>query len=735
MSVVVSLAALVFPAGATAAEPETPAAPAAAAAPAATEAPSAKPTAEPDNSGSSLKLLGGYPAAQAIDLKRGRDGLLRGTLVVPMRSEVNADGLEATYFPLGAAAAKAASVTLGPGFAQGLSKGRASSVTLVFTLPAGQSPDELSGIVELRPTRNGNAFGRQFELAVSSGGAPLDGISIQPEKVAIRVVGGLGEIGAPDNASAKVQLYGPGVPALFDGKAPSFNLLLRSDNGDEAHARLTELTQTGDPGRAVATVKVEGELGPGKFEGAAPLSSLSGEAPKLSVELESGNTFWLALLVVFVGAVAGGGLYLASNRRRRKALLRDQVKSLLAAYERTLEQMRAGHDGNVPLWTLGDYLGSERDKWYEVKWNAIADFDGAVRAIWSAIHWARDEDDLDEVNKQVEELRGRIIRWTAVARSIAALERAVELRPESLERQWRNQRTPADSARLLEQVRQIEPVDDKASKELIARIERQARWHVVMAEAWNARTLLALDMRADPAYGANDRDMLETLDLEALDRKAAPESERDAVEQIDLRLTLDGYMKKIRCTYRGDRGRLELAHARATDRLTEVDPALALTATAEVPAGAPGEGIAAMDFARAERKEIERPMLGDRLRGTDASDHDGKRIKVPASAIARRDAFWTAGIALVSSAAYMPTLYSPVWGTCLDYVGAFAAGFVGKAAISWAALPLFQSLRPSRRGGGPKTAAGGDPPDDGKAKKKEKDDPAGEGDEKPEPTA
>ena len=53
-------------------------------------------------------------------------------------------------------------------------------------------------------------------------------------------------------------------------------------------------------------------------------------------------------------------------------------------------------------------------------------------------------------------------------------------------------------------------------------------------------------------------------------------------------------------------------------------------------------------------------------------------------------------IALVSAAAYIPTFYTPTWGSWTDYVGAFAAGFLGKAAINWAALPLFQSLRPAK---------------------------------------
>lgn len=666
-----------------------------------------KPT-PPDNKDSSLLLLGGQSSAQTVTLSRDRDGTLRGELVLLVRSTKTADAIGVTYLPFGPAGAPAGAAELKPESDEDLEKDRASSITLVFTLPGEASPTDLSGIVVLQPRVNGEAAGKRFELAVTGAGPALKGVSIQPEKLEIDVVGGLGSWLAPDEESAKVQLYGPGVPSLLEERPPSFNLLLRSDHGAVVNARLTELKPTADSARATATVKIEGDLSPGKYEGAAPITSLSSDAPKLSLALESGNSFVLAALVVFIGALAGGAIYLASSRRRRKSLLRDEVKSLLDNYQHILARMPRDGDGEPLLWTLKDYLGKNRDEWYHVKWNAVPDFDGAVQTIWSDIHWARNDDDLDEVAKQVAELRARIVRWITVANNIASLAQVTKLDPHSIAgEEWKECETPLDTMRLLAQIREIEPPDDKASKELTARIKRQVRWQVAMAEVWNARALLKKDMTDHrERYGPGDHLILKEADLEKLDKCGKPESKRSAEKQIDLMLTLDHHIESIRAVYKGEKA-LDLA-VPPTTRIALAEPGQSLVAAAGAAPGGVEEAVVEENLAGTTRPEAGQEQgIAERLRGAGATDHEGERLRVPTQAIAKRDAFWTVSIALVTSAAYIPTIYNPAWGTGLDYVGAFAAGFLGKAAINWAALPLFQSLRPSKRGPeGEKTEGG-----------------------------
>ena len=132
------------------------------------------------------------------------------------------------------------------------------------------------------------------------------------------------------------------------------------------------------------------------------------------------------------------------------------MKALLKSNERERERVKGDRpDEELPVWTLDQYLGKDEAVWYEVKWNAILEFDGAVQTIWSDIHWARSEEDLDEVSKETEELKARVMRWITVARSISVLEAAAELDPSwRADERWSARKTPEDTNRLLEQIRE-----------------------------------------------------------------------------------------------------------------------------------------------------------------------------------------------------------------------------------------------------------------------------------------
>jgi hypothetical protein len=53
----------------------------------------------------------------------------------------------------------------------------------------------------------------------------------------------------------------------------------------------------------------------------------------------------------------------------------------------------------------------------------------------------------------------------------------------------------------------------------------------------------------------------------------------------------------------------------------------------------------------------------------------------------------TALVIALSSLAYALTIYNDTWGSPADWATAFCADVVGTASITWAALPVFQSLR------------------------------------------
>jgi hypothetical protein len=73
----------------------------------------------------------------------------------------------------------------------------------------------------------------------------------------------------------------------------------------------------------------------------------------------------------------------------------------------------------------------------------------------------------------------------------------------------------------------------------------------------------------------------------------------------------------------------------------------------------------------------------------------------------RRDWIWSLGRALVAATAYALTIYNDHWGTLIDFLTAFTTGFLTETVVSWAVLPVFQSIRGHWR---ERTAGGGDGP-------------------------
>jgi len=646
-----------------------------------------------------LEVLGSPPGERTVTFGEATDHSLVGKLAVAVRSNAKRVAqLGVAYYPTGSAPGSGGgTVTIAGGGTSTLKPGVVGSITLVFGLPAGATPADLHGVVLLRTVPGGKEPVASAQLEVTGAASNLAGVTVRPEKLNVKIVDASGPFGNPSRAYANVQLAGPGVPRLFGpaGQPLDFNLLLRSDHGDKARATLIDLVQGSQPTLATGTVRIEGDLGPGKFEGEAPISSFAAEAPKLGVTVESGDSVVYAVLVVFLGTMLGGGLYLASNRRRRKVLLRDQLKSVLDLYVKRLAELEvaSGEEG-LPIWSLEEYLGPRAD-WYRIKWDSIVNFDGAVRTIWSEIHWARDDVDLDQAAAQAALMRARVVRWLTVAKGVSVLEEGVRLRPQALANEpWQGLHVLKDSADLLQVVRQLEPPDDATAASLVDRIDRQAHWHTVLAQAWHAKAMLTRYMDRDGSYKDTEKAIVATIDLANLDHEASPESGRKAERQIELEYDLARDREKIAELYRGEPGGLDLPGASpASEGALPTDIALVTTGAVFDPADGMLLAPALTEATRAEPAD-NFAALATIVRGSSASDHAGGRIPVAIRSVLRRDLAWTVAIALATSAVYILTgVYTSSWGTVTDYVSAFAAGFIGKAAVSWAALPIFQSIR------------------------------------------
>jgi hypothetical protein len=662
----------------------------------------AKPAAEKPPAPKPLTLIA--PTAKGpltIALERQKDGSSSGELSVAVRSRVDGE-LVATYHP-GGAGSEAGAVSL-PSPAK-LEKGQVTDAALTFTMPKDATPEELNGTVVLQDKGKDGSI---LEIGVVGSAPTLAGVAVQPETVTIKLDSG-GPFGNPDHTSTPIHLAGPGVPGLFaKGASPSFSLLLHSSGNDTAQATLTDLKQSArDPQLATATLEVDGDLGPGSFEGSAPISSGSPDSPKLTVAVESGNSFVWALLVVFIGAVLGGGLYLASNRKRRKNLLRDRVKALLSIYADKMATFPTDEDGKpvVPVWSIASYLGTDETRWYKIKTNAIVDFDGAVQTIWSAIHWARNDEDLDAAAGKVDELETKIVRWITAANAVVKLEEASEQAPTAPKvgtKDWTKLRAPHDTTELLAAVQAIEPIDDEAIKSTIERMQRQAHWHVALAATWNALMVIEKAMEVPGVYSEGDVNLIQGIDLAQIDSDGSPESSRDAAKQVHLELEIAETVRQIRATYKGAAADLEPNWERPERKEGQDKVPLLVTAVMQ-PLDLEQAKPDTTDATRAEPSTLR--ALADKVRGPSATDHKGNAISPAVNEILRRDLAWTIATALASAAVYVPTIFNSTWGTVPDYVGALAAGFVGKAAISWAGLPFFESLSARAAAASPDPAA------------------------------
>ena len=202
-------------------------------------------------------------------------------------------------------------------------------------------------------------------------------------------------------------------------------------------------------GLAIGTIAVA-ESDSGAYSGELPLSDFAASVPHFTVTLDSGDSFIWALLAVALGALLGGGVYLASNLKRRKDLLAAYVRDSLEEYVDRRDQLAAASSpGPMPLWEITG-LGAQ-EHWFQRKWTALPQIAG-VQGIWSQIIWARNAADLDAVQTDVLALLARLQRWLRLAtgEDVPTLQSAFRLQPaDPANATWLATRTYADPSMLL----------------------------------------------------------------------------------------------------------------------------------------------------------------------------------------------------------------------------------------------------------------------------------------------
>ena len=247
------------------------------------------------------------------------------------------------------------------------------------------------------------------------------------------------------------------------------------------------------------------------------------------------------------------------------------------------------------------------------------------------------------------------------------------------------------------------------------RLTRQAGWYRNFAEAWQLRR--RLEHAGGPVAARAKLIRLPRLDRDAKSFSVADLAEKELLERRLSTLSLE--LSRLQGQSRNDPRSAAVApvvvpfsdeEARA-DRLStaseaietvaERDPQLGLalaaapdaltigadeTAGSEAVARSAPRGGPLLEFSQRVRQRRERLSPSwSRLRGS--LWRSRQLILMRAGDIAV-----TAGVLLVSSLVYAGTLYTDDWGTLVNCVAAFGAGFVGDVAIKWGLLPAGRSI-------------------------------------------
>jgi hypothetical protein len=549
--------------------------------------------------------------------------------------------------------------------------GKTVPLALGFEVENGEAPSAIDGTLLIE------AAGTQPLVVPITGEFRIfAGVSVVPSTLTMDTA----------HRKATVLLEGPELAEYLQAYGgEEVPLTLFGPAGHVAHASVllpgaqSVEAQTGG-GRATATLTLRGHPGAGKYTGKLRLSGLPAESGALSVELNARKGFWVLVLFVLAGVVfIGFGTRLVTAGTRRK-LLETVLEQTYDAFA-----LMAQASGRV-AWRLDDMLGdspgtlSESEKKQQRKSRPANGRLQGLPALRYSIAHARSSKDLDEDAARVLDMVARMQRWLRVeplARRLAKVEAtrsggAVVLPGESETDpalRWADSRTLRDTRALLKMAAR-EPENAEKADDLVARLMFQVDWHNRLATAWDAS-------KSDE----DRRREVRTLD-EALGDDSQAE-ERKPAEQDGLAVRLDALIQKLPEQYRSpgvpDIGNEELSKEATSLGITSVEwKASAHLFTGWATLDEPSYGQLTRRVATSSRG-LSTPNLSDMGR-------EIALFKLP-------DLYWSLAIAAFASAAYAITAYNDTWGSGTDLATAFLAGSLGKVAINWAALPIFQSTR------------------------------------------
>lgn len=443
--------------------------------------------------------------------------------------------------------------------------------------------------------------------------------------------------------SARVTLRGDGAAGVLEAAGRSGTVayaVIPNDDGRWLEAKLTNLGRSN--GVVVGDIELSHIAGAGSYEGSLPLAPGTRDAPRLELAVDVGSSFFWTLAAVFTGALLGGVVPIFRSVGRRRRRLRATLKDARRAYTAQLRESGGRAAGysleQVPA------IGS-------LPWDADAPGGDGMRRLWRDVGDARDVPALAALEPRLEEKVALVNRWLTVEAAAVELRRHVErLSGRSLA----GTHLTNLSEVLLDRARR-QPDSDSMATQLADGLRDQAVLLCLYERAVDLREALR---ESRMLVTERQQRRLDSVDLRSIDR-LVPASQPPTVDVLD----------RVRTELRTAISRLEGLRDQLPHREGARPPPARIGELTNAPRGL-------VTYVRQGVQEhLSRSDRGPKSRAP-------TRIALVRTLVGGVDWFWTLLTVAAASAAYALTVYQPgTWGSLLDFVTAFTAGFGGKVVV------------------------------------------------------
>lgn len=510
-------------------------------------------------------------------------------------------------------------------------------------------------------------------------------VTVFPKKVTLPVTvfkgrwtGLMPDVIRRDDGEAFVDLRGPGSTALAErggdidvvfrrDDGTSLVVPVRIEKGDEGVARLV-IPGTDDPDAMFQH--------PGRYTAELPLGP-GRSAP--SVKLTTNVRVWLgwAIVAVLLGVVLGRMvpplLRLERIRRRGRDAVKDSIRRFRTA--------RVGRD-QPASYDLDSLISPQR---WARRGRYKPSYDEPARLL-RALKDGRDEKPLNATVIQAEGLRGRVERWARLETSARALVDLLNDPPPPRKAgRFRETKAYLDGFDVLSDL-QTEPAKKPRPQlvamvgELTARASRECRVIKLSMEVWLLQK--SLDETKDPVPPDEVRQLQATAELVAIWKDVGDPHTRQVLDFNRLTAKLEGAKSML--------DQLAQEYVPSGDDTSSIVPDPVTRVGRAVGQSVAGGGLriarAPLVFFRGLLYRLRTPLRG-----------------------------WLGlveFVALLLSLAipvlvYVVTLYNDTWGSWLDFISAFAVGFLGKVALDFGVGGITLGTRQVTEAGSSQPPAGG----------------------------